>query len=106
MHELPLSRVLQNRASGVRNSRKPGQLTIILGESCLLFCHRLDIGPDFSLVKLLGFRLLYVTDARQEEAALEEVVEHLQEALRYIRSALEVLSLAEMAEPSDVDDLF
>jgi hypothetical protein len=47
-----------------------------------------------------------VTDAHQEEAALEEVVEHLQEALRDIRSALEVLSLAEMAEPSDVDDLF
>ena len=46
-----------------------------------------------------------MTDARQE-AALEELLEHLQEALRDLRSALEVLSLAEMDVQSDDDDLF
>ena len=78
----------------------------MLGAARLLFCHhRQGIGPDLSLITLVGFRLLCVTDACQE-AALEEVVEHLQEALRNIRSALEVLSLVEMDQQSDDDDLF
>jgi len=46
-----------------------------------------------------------VTDARQE-AAIEEVVANLQEALQNIKSALVVLTLAEMGIPSDDDDLF
>jgi len=46
-----------------------------------------------------------VSDARQE-AALEEVVDNLQEALQNIKTTLEVLTLAEMGDHSDSQDLF
>ena len=46
--------------------------------------------------------MLAMTDARQE-AALEEVVDNLQEALQNIKAAQELLVLAEQ---SDTPDLF
>ena len=46
-----------------------------------------------------------MTDAHQE-AALEEVVDKLDVALQNIKSALVVLTLAEMGAQSDAEDLF
>ncbi|MBV9453918.1 MAG: hypothetical protein JOZ19_07345, partial [Rubrobacter sp.] len=42
----------------------------------------------------------------RQEAALEEVVDNLEDALQNIKSTLEVLSLAEMSVQSGAEDLF
>jgi len=59
----------------------------------------------YLLVTPFGLRMLAMTYARQE-AALEEVVDNLQEALQNIKAAQELLVLAEMGEQSDTPDLF